>query len=279
MPAGKDAPGSDEVTAYKAKNGMAEENVFVLLAPLFAEIRTLADAIRRIRDTGLTRSTGTCLRKEPPDLYERVRDLRPEEITLDLSSGLPEDYEEKLRELLKVPEAADAEKSGKVMAGREADDGLLCPVNPVRTEQGTLFEILGLRRSFDEAFARRVYLPCGGYLVIDRTEALTAVDVNSGKAEYKGRGNAAKAEEFRFRVNREAAEEAFHQLRLRNLSGMILIDFINMDARHRELLAKFLRELARKDPLKAVFVDFTPLGLSEITRQKVGCETAELFRG
>ncbi len=121
--------------------------------------------------------------------------------------------------------------------------------------------------SFDKAYSlatdRKVMLKGGGYLIIDKTEALSVIDVNSGKFDKK-----VSKEEAAERVNREAANEIARQLRLRNLSGIIIVDFINTDEKGRLLIKNILKESFKKDSVKTTFVDFTPLGLCEITRQK-----------
>ena len=129
----------------------------------------------------------------------------------------------------------------------------------------TLMNLYGLSAKLREATETRVWLKSGGYLVVEPTEALTVIDVNSGK--YSGK----KAIRDTFRlINLEAAAEIARQLRLRNLSGIIIVDFINMEdsADKQELLQALSREL-RQDPVKAVVVDMTPLGLVEITRKKI----------
>lgn len=115
------------------------------------------------------------------------------------------------------------------------------------------------------ALEERVWLRSGAYLVIEPTEALTAIDVNTGKYDA-GRSS----EDTFFRINIEAAEEIARQLRLRNLSGMILVDFINMEeeAHNRELI-NHLKTLTAKDSIRTDIVDMTPLGLVEITRKRV----------
>lgn len=119
--------------------------------------------------------------------------------------------------------------------------------------------------------ARNVWLKSGAYLIIEKTEAFTSIDVNTGKCE-KGR----RASETYRRINHEAAEEVIRQIILRNLSGMILIDFINMEnPDHKEELVNVARKLARRDPLKMEIVDLTPLGIMEIIRQKAERPLAE----
>ena len=105
----------------------------------------------------------------------------------------------------------------------------------------------------------------GAYLVIQPTEALTVIDVNSGKAIR----NKQSIEENMRSINREAAELIAEQLRLRNISGMILIDFISMKSKeHQEELLSYLQDLLRKDPIKTVAIDITALGLVEVTRKR-----------
>lgn len=114
-----------------------------------------------------------------------------------------------------------------------------------------------------EALEKTVWLKSGAYLVIERTEALTVIDVNSGKSEVSA-GNTAEA------INREAAREVARQLVLRNLGGMILVDFINMKKKEsEEELLNYLRSLTKEDSVYTQVVDITPLGLVEITRRRV----------
>ena len=128
-----------------------------------------------------------------------------------------------------------------------------------------LFKLYSVEKTLQDALRERIWLKSGGYLVIQPTEALTVIDVNTGKFD----GNKKPEETFR-KINKEAAVEAARQLRLRNISGIIVVDFIDMkNPDHiQELSAIFKREL-KKDPLKADFVDFTKLGLAEVTRKKV----------
>lgn len=134
----------------------------------------------------------------------------------------------------------------------------------------SLASLYSLEAKLDTALRPKVWLKSGGYLVIEPTEALTVIDVNSGKNET-GRG-----EEALRRLNHEAAEEIALQLRLRNLSGIILVDFINMEDRESgQKLLEHLRELVRSDRVRTSVVDITPLGLVEITRKKQSRPLAE----
>lgn len=128
-----------------------------------------------------------------------------------------------------------------------------------------LNKLYSVKSHIEEALGKRVWLKSGGYLIIEPTEALTVIDVNTGKYEGK-KGN---AETF-LQINKEAAEEIALQLRLRNLSGMIVVDFINMNSAENEnSLLELLRQLVKRDKQKTIVVDITPLGLVEITRKKV----------
>ncbi len=118
-----------------------------------------------------------------------------------------------------------------------------------------------------------VWLKCGGCLIIDNTEALTVIDVNSGKCEAGTDSGTAY-----HKINLEAAEEVARQLRLRNLSGIIIVDFINMQsARDNRNLLHYLRELTARDRVLTKVVDITALGLVEITRQKISKPLREQF--
>lgn len=128
-----------------------------------------------------------------------------------------------------------------------------------------LIKLYSLETVINEALGKRVWLKSGGYLVIEPTEALTVVDVNTGK--YSGKKNAA---ETILKINLEAAVETARQLSLRNLSGIIIVDFIDMaQEEHNRLLLSRLETELLKDPVKAVLVEMTKLGLVEITRKKV----------
>ena len=128
-----------------------------------------------------------------------------------------------------------------------------------------LAKLYGLSSVIKEALGRTVWLKSGAYIVIDRTEAMTVIDVNTGKSA--GRGS--KNENF-MKVNHEAGQEIMRQIRLRNLAGIIIVDFINQrDNERMDELLTYLRELSRSDPVQVTVVDHTPLGLVEITRKKI----------
>ena len=131
-----------------------------------------------------------------------------------------------------------------------------------------LFERFGVEDVLQGTLSRRVDLPSGGYLMIDDTEALTVIDVNSGS--FTGRGKSARLEDTITKTNLEAADEVVNQLRLRDIGGIIVIDFIDMArARNRDAVLKTLRKALDEDRTKTFVVEISPLGLVEMTRQNV----------
>jgi len=130
-----------------------------------------------------------------------------------------------------------------------------------------LFEKWGVEEAFDSVLSRRVDLPSGGYLMIDYAEALTVIDINTGSFTGKGKG---RLEDTITKVNVEAAEEVVRQLRMRDIGGIIVIDFIDMArSRNRETVLKTLRSALDEDRTKTYVVEVSPLGLVEMTRQNV----------
>lgn len=135
----------------------------------------------------------------------------------------------------------------------------------------SLAALYSIETYLSQLTARQVWLRCGGYLVIDHTEAMTVIDVNSGKCIRKD-----SPEELIQLVNKEAGEEVFRQLRLRNLSGMILVDFLNIrDKEQREQFFQELRRMAQQDSIPTKVHDITALGIVEITRKKLSHPLSE----
>ncbi|MCX7945114.1 MAG: Rne/Rng family ribonuclease [Deltaproteobacteria bacterium] len=131
-------------------------------------------------------------------------------------------------------------------------------------EQEALFEAFGIENAISRLFARKVWLRSGGYIVIDQTEALTVIDVNTGK--YVGKKD---LEETITRTNLEAATEIAYQIRLRNSGGIIIIDFIDMSkASNKEKVYKKLEAELRKDRVKTTISKISELGLIEMTRKR-----------
>jgi len=131
-----------------------------------------------------------------------------------------------------------------------------------------MFEVYGVEAVIDGLLTKRVDLPSGGYLMIDYAEALTVIDINSGS--YVGRGKQARLEDVITRTNLEAAEEVVNQLRLRDIGGIIVIDFIDMArAKNRDAVLKTLRKSLDEDRTKTFTAEISKLGLVEMTRQNV----------
>ena len=135
------------------------------------------------------------------------------------------------------------------------------------TDPQPLLEREGADEAFEQVLSRRVDLPSGGYLMIDYAEALTVIDVNTGSFTGRGRG---RLEDTITKVNVEAAEEVVRQLRLRDIGGIIVIDFIDMArSKNREQVLKTLRKALDADKTKSYVMEVSPLGLVEMTRQNV----------
>ena len=129
----------------------------------------------------------------------------------------------------------------------------------------SIFEKIGIQKQIDEAFSRQVWLKCGGYLVIDETEAMITVDVNTGR--NKGSKNVDK---MLLETNMESAEEVARQLRLRNIGGLVVVDFIDM--RHRrdqQAVYRAMKERLKRDKAKTQVLQISSIGLMEMTRQRL----------
>ncbi len=136
-----------------------------------------------------------------------------------------------------------------------------------------IFEATGIEREIEKALRRRVWLKSGGYIVIDHTEALVAIDVNTGK--YVGKRD---FEETVLKINLEAATEVVRQIRLRDLGGIIIIDFIDMErAEHRDQVFKALTRALADDKARTNVLEISELGLVEMTRKRVRQSLQSLF--
>jgi ribonuclease E len=153
------------------------------------------------------------------------------------------------------------------------DPDLVGKVKLYEDDDIPLFERFHIEDQLRKALDRKVWLPSGGHIAIDRTEALTVVDVNTGK--FVGHSN---LEETVLQNNLEAAEEIAHQLRLRDIGGIIVIDFIDMEiAANREAVLRRLREQLAKDKTRTQVFDVSNLGLVEMTRKNVSEGLVESF--
>ncbi len=230
---------------------------------LLADIACLQEQMDALIKNAEHRSCYTCLYKESAEWLRHVKDLRLNELEMILTDDRA--VFEELCSYYCIPEEA-----------LRTDGSVPAPVDELVTKEGVrlsfyrdemvrLSALYGVKSGLEEALQTRVWLKSGAYLVIEHTEAMTVIDVNSGK-------NVAKKDmqENFLRINREAACEIARQLRLRNISGMILIDFINLTSKEAEsdLMQLFRAEL-RKDPVPTQLVDITKLGLAEVTRKKM----------
>ena len=133
----------------------------------------------------------------------------------------------------------------------------------------------GIEEAFNSTLSRRVDLPHGGYLMIDHAEALTVIDVNTGSYTGRGRGS---LEDTIVKTNLQAAEEVVRQLRLRDIGGIIVIDFIDMAyTRNRDNVLSVLRKALEEDRTRTHVVEISPLGLVEMTRQNVSEGVREIM--
>jgi ribonuclease E len=145
---------------------------------------------------------------------------------------------------------------------KETDPDLLTKVSHYEEEM-SIFERFHVEDQLRKALERKVWLPSGGHVVIDRTEALTVIDVNTGR--FVGHSN---LEETVLQNNLEAAEEIAHQLRLRDIGGIIVIDFIDMEiSKNRDAVLRRLREALARDKTRTQVFEVSNLGLVEMTRK------------
>ncbi|MFI5610507.1 translation initiation factor IF-2 N-terminal domain-containing protein [Amycolatopsis sp. NPDC051903] len=235
-----------------ASEGISEEE-------LDRDVRRLKaqwDVIKEKADAGSARKGGapTMLYEEPDLLVKVVRDLFTEDFAkLEVQGGKAW---ETIRSYVEhvAPDLTDRLKrytgTGDVFADHRVDEQIM------------------------KALDRKVWLPSGGYLVIDRTEAMTVIDVNTGKFTGSG-GN---LEETVTRNNLESAEEIVRQLRLRDIGGIIVIDFIDMVLEsNRELVLRRLTECLGRDRTRHQVAEVTSLGLVQMTRKKIGTGLLEAF--
>lgn len=210
--------------------------------PLIAEAQHIAEQLKHIEEIADKRTCYSCLYREKPDYCHFIENTYTNEYD-EIVTDIPETYEA-LRGYLK-----------------ETD----IPVRLYEDQMLPLHKLYSVETRIKELLDTKVWLKSGGYLVIEPTEALISIDVNSGKNEH-GKDQ----EETFLKINLEAAEMIALHLRARNLSGIIVVDFINLKKNeHKQQLIEYMKCLLRKDNVTARVVDMTELGLMEITRKKV----------
>ena len=221
---------------------------------ILKELEMLTKQCHACLQGAMHRTAFTRLREAPPFYLQFLKNRNLTEVQK-ITTDIPSVHEVLLQHL---QDTKDAEK-----------------LHLYTDTQVSLFALYSLTHELERALHRQVWLPSGAYLVIDPTEALTVIDVNSGKnIKKKAR------EELVFSVNVEAAHEIVRQLILRNISGICIIDFIDMkEKEHREELMHILRMDLKKDKVPATLVDITRLGLVELTRKKVQKSLKEQLQG
>ena len=243
-------------------DGPQRETIHQMLEPYFAEcgfiLRTAAEQVPLARigeEAGQLAAAYRSLLQKAAHSPAPLRLLKGQPLYKDWAQGLPKEAAEIITDLPAVYEdlLAYFREKGLSQEGLRfyQDDNL------------SLTSLYKVEKALGEARDKKVWLKSGAYLVIQHTEAMTVIDVNSGKNDTQGKGTIEK-------INREAAREVARQLILRNLSGMILVDFINMkESEQQKALLALLRDLVREDPVFTQVVDITPLGLVEMTRRRI----------
>ncbi len=208
------------------------------------DVSLLIEQWRKIEEAVKAKPAPNCVFQEP-DLIERtVRDFLTDEIDAVIC-----DDEQAVRQM--------ADSVGQI--SRRSRNRLQHYSEPT-----PIFEKFGIQKQIDDAFHRQVWLPCGGYIVIDETEALIAIDVNTGR--NKG---ARDIDKTILQTNLEAADEICRQLRLRNIGGLIIGDFIDMKSRKdQQAVLNRMKERLKRDKAKTHVLPISSLGLMEMTRQR-----------
>lgn len=222
---------------------------------LLAEICSLHNEMEQVLSHASNRPCFSCLR--PP---------KPVYLTY-LQGAYPDDLDEIVTDIPFVYEALSEYRE-------DYRDLSEIPLRFYEDESFPLVSLYNLNREMVRATAREVRLKSGGFLVIEPTEAMTVIDVNTGKST-DGKD---KQEHF-VKINREASREIILQLRLRNISGIVVVDFIDLDAPKDRLdLLEHLRHLAKSDPIPIQVHDITALNLVEITRKKAEKSLSEQIK-
>ena len=238
---------------------------------LLLEISFLSEQLEQLLETAGHKTCFTCVHTEPAIWEKNLKGLRQDQST--------EIITDEYSIYQKICCSYGISKEQLVTGGRIKTQVTACKVSDAfsiryyEDKALSLSALYSVKTNLDRAVQERVWLKSGAYLIIQPTEALTVIDVNTGKNVSPKEVQ----ENFR-KVNREAAYEIARQLRLRNISGIIVVDFINLISREaeEELLAEFRKEL-KCDPVPTQLIDMTKLGLVEITRKKVRKSLAEML--
>ena len=241
----------DPTESKQADNNSAENNP---AGKVLEELSALEAQMLDLKLKAPYRSVHSCLLKTPPRWLDRVLHL-------------PEDSVESV-----ITDDLSLYRQLYAVIGSQASDNKEANCRYYSDPLVSMDKLFSLERELDRALSERVNLKSGADLVIQTTEALHVIDVNSGRIKS---GKKSK-EEALLEVDLEAAREACRQIRLRNLSGIIIIDFINLkNAANSKRVMEELRIHASKDPIRTQVVDMTKLGLVEVTRQKIELPLAD----
>lgn len=223
------------------------------MCDLVEEAKHLIEHYERIIGTAKYRTCFSCLYSAPKRYLMQIRDTYTQYLQTILT-----DDRVIFQELESFMKEYQPEDLGKLSFYED-------PLLPMH-------KLYNLEKSLEEALKERIWLKSGGYLVIQPTEALTSIDINTGKFDGKRKNQ----EETFLKINLEAAREIARQLRLRNISGIIIVDFINLKlSESRQILMDTFHRFLEQDPIKTVLIDMTALDLVEVTRKKVRRTLAE----
>lgn len=223
--------------AYVVRTGAGELTDFSVL---FKELHYLISQMDEILLRAKTRTCFSCIYQGVPSYIDFLHHI----------SNI--DYEEIVTDIPNVYEALQVHYKGN---------------KAIRLYQDAfpLKKLYSIETKMEELFSKKIYLKSGGTIVIEYTEAMTVIDVNTGKCIAKK-----DKDTLNYQINLEAADMIARQLRLRNISGIIVVDFINMESEeYKAKLIQELKKLLKKDSVSCNYVDITGLGLVEITRKKV----------
>lgn len=223
--------------AYVVRTGAGELTDFSVL---FKELHYLISQMDEILLRAKTRTCFSCIYQGVPSYIDFLHHI----------SNI--DYEEIVTDIPNVYEALQVHYKGN---------------KSIRLYQDTfpLKKLYSIETKMEELFSEKIYLKSGGTIFIEYTEAMTVIDVNTGKCISKK-----DKDTLNYQINLEAADMIARQLRLRNISGIIIVDFINMESEeYKAKLIQELKKLLKKDSVSCNYVDITGLGLVEITRKKV----------
>lgn len=239
---------------------------------ILSEIHLLREEWLTLKETAKYQTYYICLKKEPPTYIKEIVNLSTTSV-----DELITDDRALFEQLCSI--------YGMVETDLWTKGSVSVPINEVKVTNIltlkyyndallSLSALYSVKSSLENALAEKVWLKSGAYLIIQPTEALTVIDVNTGK-------NVAKkdVQENFLKINKEAAIEIAYQLRLRNISGIIVVDFMNLASKEAEaeLMSTFRAEL-KKDPIPTQLVDMTKLGLVEVTRKKVRKSLGEVLK-